>query len=194
MKSAPRAFLAILPLIAPTQATTAEAQTQQGAPTFVVLHAPELRGAQIEMTIGRTRSVARVKPDGQAELVVPSGSSGTVDIEIISSAIGNRSLRWRGTINLGGSRQLEVQPDAAGATIIEWPALTLQAKTGSLDVSVNGRSEGTTATTLGVEPNKDHVIVWRRGNNTVCRHTVKLPAAVSRVFVCDSATGGVSEP
>jgi hypothetical protein len=93
---------------------------------------------------------------------------------------------WSHPINFNGSGtiiySLEVGEQGKAS---QWPAVTWKATKNVLDVYMNDIVTGSTQLTRGIEPNKKHKFVWKRGSSVICDTIMSLPFDVKRTCTCD---------
>lgn len=189
MTRLPFSAILLAALLSPTVAEGQEVETR------LLVQAPNLPvGATVQVTVNGTTRGAVLGADRTASIVLPGASEGTANIRLEFRALGFQTRAWSNSVDLNGSGQLVYQLNADGTgTIGQWPAVTWDADSGVLDVVVNGSTRGSTSLRRGVEPNRSHQFVWKRGNTNVCEAVVALPLNARRKYVCNTASGRVDE-
>jgi hypothetical protein len=100
------------------------------------------------------------------------------------------------TLNGSGRLVWTLNRDAPIGSVSQWPSVTWAATGARLDVAVDGHVTGTTTTSDGIEPDRQHAVVWRstRGRHAaVCSRAIRLPPNVERTYTCDVKSRAVSE-
>ncbi len=100
------------------------------------------------------------------------------------------------TLNGSGRLTWTLNRDAPVGSLSQWPSVTWAATGARLDVAVDGHVTGTTTTSDGLQPDREHTVVWRstRGRHTaVCSQAIRLPPNVERTYTCDAKSRKVSE-
>ncbi|HYF33072.1 MAG TPA: hypothetical protein VD993_18235 [Chitinophagaceae bacterium] len=152
---------------------------------------------------GAVASTARIMVAGK-EIFRAADSRGEVRLEVplleknepiyVSlSAIGHAPIVWQNSFDFNGSGNAVITLSRNGVAGFEqWPVIVFESSTGTLDVYINGNSIGSTKKKKGVEPNREHTLIWKKDNEEKCIKKVKLPANVTRKYTCDS-NGNISE-
>jgi len=174
-------------------ALSAEVFAQEPS-TRLVINGKALPGAtEVRVRVVGQELVLLLSPDRTATTRIPV-VEGPVSLTIETRQTGYGTHKWAKTIELNGSGNLEyvLNPDGTGS-MGQWPAVVWDAAGGQFDVLVNGTVLGSTRIKRGVEPNRTHLFVWQQQGARKCEKQVSLPMNVKRSYVCDPATGVVSE-
>ena len=106
-----------------------------------------------------------------------------------------KDRNWETNASLNGISFIKMDLAQNGISVLEFAELTLRSKNGSLDMWINGESEGTTPPDVirTVEPGVEHTIEWKRNGATKCDMKVTLDSGNRRIYTCDTSNGKISE-
>jgi hypothetical protein len=132
--------------------------------------------------------------DHTATTMLPASNEKTLTLAIESHQAGGETHAWSKTIELNGSGNLVYVLNLDGSGKMgQWPAVTWDGTGPRMDVLVNGTVVGSTRMTRGIEPDREQVFVWRQGDSKKCEKKISLPMNTKRSYVCNPATGVVSD-
>ncbi len=189
---------------APRAAAQDSARIPAGTTGTVIVRSlqPSRIGDSYQVKIGdSTRTLAS---GGFDTIRVPSGRQ-PVDISVRLAVVqqgrgggssGKEVSSWKETLTVKplGTTVIDVVQDGASVIIGYWPQVTWVAEDGTkLDVYLNGISLGPTPYFKGIEPGRNHTMLWKKGSAETCRFQAKLLMNETRTFSCNAATGGVIE-
>ena len=161
--------------------------------TKLVIKAPKVfdTGGTLTLQFGSFMQAASVDSKGQATFKIPIfESAGQVNLAYMSANY--QPLKWENKLSFNGSGMASLQLSEHGiVSFSQWPTVEFNSLGGPMDIYINGRPLGTTSFKKGIEPDKEHNLVWKKNGRDICSKKVKLPPNVSRKYTCNN--GNISE-
>lgn len=163
-----------------------------GESTAVKIEAPD--GVKtITLTVGSKTQTVEVNSEGSAMVFLPLLSV-KQNVKLDWKSPGTTSQNWNSSIDFNGSGIVEVKLSELGVTSFsQWPVVEFHSSGPTLDVYINNSSKGSTSLRKGVEPERKHLLEWKKDGELKCSLEVSLPASVTRKYKCDPKTKTVTE-
>lgn len=194
-----RALLGTLALLAGAalaqHALAQRALAQEDGLLFIVRAPGVPSGTLLDISVNRNVRVAELPPSREVSVRFPPIAEGLVTVRIASQRAGVPGRVWTNEVRLNGSGVIDYRLNPNGTGVLgQWPAVTWLAATGTLDVTMNGATLGTTRIRTRVQPDQPQRIEWRLEGVVVCVATLTIPMNARRTYSCDPATKAVSQP
>ena len=172
-----------------------EAIAQEEGLRFIVRAPGVPEGTQLDISVNGLVRTAVLPPSSEVTVMFPPTAEGLVRIRIASQRLGSPSRVWTNEIRLNGSGVIDYRLNPNGTGILgQWPAVTWLASKGTLDVTMNGATLGTTRIKTRVPPDQPQRVEWRLEGTVVCSMSLTVPMNARRSYQCDPETKTVSQP
>jgi hypothetical protein len=149
-------------------------------------------GANVRIMVEGKEFFRAVDQNREVEIDVPLLEK-NVPLYVKLTSVGYQEKVWQNSFDFNGSGNAKITLAGTGVSGFEqWPVIEFESASGTLDVYINGNSIGSTKRKKGVEPNKEHTLVWKKDTDEKCTKKVNLPPNVNRKYVCDG-NGNITE-
>ena len=185
-------------MIAPASAQEGggpEAVPQEEGLRFIVRAPGVPEGTQLDISVNGLLRTTTLPAAREVTVMFPPTAEGLVRVRIASQRMGSPSRVWTNEVRLNGSGVIDYRLNPNGTGILgQWPAVTWLASRGTLDVTMNGASLGTTRIKTRVPPDQPQRVEWRQEGTVVCSISLTVPMNARRSYQCDPDTKTVSQP